>query len=155
MTRRIACQGITRYHIFRSNWPLRSPCPSCCARSLHIAFPATSQYTSIRWRLVCLLQAIASAGIEWSSKRLGRIQERVYYIAFKRLRWLWIKRVKAAWGSPNVVSLKFLEEQPQIPIRLRSVQAFNSPPPNSTPKSRDRSLGTLVLKSVWGRVSSL
>ena len=35
-----------------------------------------------------------------------------------------------------------------------SRRSFDSPPPHSTPKSRDRSLGTPELKNVWGPVRS-
>ena len=41
----------------------------------------------------------------------------------------------------GVLSMKLFEKQMQIPIRLRSGQAFDSPPPGSAPKSKS---------SLWG-----
>src|ERR1700677_688799 len=46
--------------------------------------------------------------------------------------------------SSRVVCLKFI-----IEIDIPNSRSFDSPPPNSTPKSKDRSLGTSVLKNVW------
>ena len=51
--------------------------------------------------------------------------------------------------------LKFVEERPRIPFDYAQRQALESPLASSTPKSKDRSLGTPVLESVWGPVRSL
>jgi hypothetical protein len=60
-----------------------------------------------------------------------------------------------AWSG--VLGPKFLaewaEEQKQVPVRLRSGQAFDSPPPNSTPKSKDRSSGTPETEKRLGPLS--